>query len=82
MSWTRAAALVFLALVIWRAPAGAQEGGDGPVPPVYVPEDQQDGIPAGPPEFCQGQNCLPPEENPVQQCEGQNCTPEPLDETE
>jgi hypothetical protein len=82
MSWTRAAALVFLAMVTWPAPAGAQENDDGPVRPVYVPEDQQDGVPSGPPEVCQGQSCLPPEQNPVEQCEGQNCTPAPLEEAE
>jgi hypothetical protein len=62
-------------------PAVAQEE-DEPVPPVYVPEEEQDGVPAGPPTVCQGQNCLPPEENPVQKCEGQDCTPEPLEEGE
>jgi hypothetical protein len=82
MNWTRAAALVLLALAVLPAPAVAQEDEDAPVPPVYVPEDQQDGVPSGPPEVCKGQNCLPPEENPVEQCEGQNCTPEPAEESE
>ncbi len=34
---------------------------------------------SGPPAVCEGQNCLPPEENPVQDCEGQDCTPEPAE---
>ena len=81
MAWIRAA-LVSTILLASGAAAVAQEQEDGPVPPVYVPEEEQDGVPADPPNVCQGQNCLPPEENPVQQCEGQDCTPEPLEETE
>ena len=76
------AALVVAILMASGLPAVAQEEEDGPVPPVYVPEEEQDGVPAGPPAICQGQNCLPPEENPVQKCEGQDCTPEPLEESE
>lgn len=74
------AALVGAILMASGAPVVAQE--DGPVPPVYVPEEEQDNVPADPPAICQGQNCLPPEENPVQKCEGQDCTPEPLEEGE
>jgi hypothetical protein len=80
MAWIRAA-LASAILLASGAPMAAQEE-DGPVPPVYVPEEQQDGVPAGPPAICHGQNCLPPEENPVQKCEGQGCTPELLDESE
>ena len=76
MAWIRAA-LVSAILLASGAATVAQEQEDGPVPPVYVPEEQQDGVPADPPAVCQGQNCLPPEENPVQQCDGQGCTPEP-----
>lgn len=28
-------------------------------------------------KHCEGQNCLPPKDNPVQQCKGQDCTPAP-----
>jgi hypothetical protein len=79
MAWKHAA-LVSAIVLAWMAPAVAQENNgqdDGPVPPVYVPEEQQDNIPSGPPAVCQGQNCLPPEQNRVQSCEGQGCTPEP-----
>jgi hypothetical protein len=76
------AALVGAILMASGAPVVAQEEEDGPVPPVYVPEEEQDNVPADPPAICQGQNCLPPEENPVQKCEGQDCTPEPLEEGE
>ena len=81
MAWIHAT-LVSAILLASGAATVAQEQEDGPVPPVYVPEEEQDGVPADPPAVCQGQNCLPPEENPVQQCEGQGCTPEPLEETE
>lgn len=49
------------------------------VPPVYVdPErEAQDGAPERPAIHCQGQNCLPPDDNPVLECEGQDCTPAP-----
>jgi hypothetical protein len=80
MAWIRAA-LASTILLALGAPMAAQEE-DGPVPPVYVPEEQQNNTPADPPVVCQGQNCLPPEENPVQQCEGQNCTPSPLEGSE
>jgi hypothetical protein len=80
MAWIHAA-LASAVLLASGLPTAAQQS-DGPVPPVYVPEEQQDSVPSGPPAVCQGQNCLPPEENPVQQCEGQNCTPEPLEESE
>jgi hypothetical protein len=75
------AALAGAILMASEVSTRAQEE-DGPVPPVYVPEEQQDGVPAGPPAICQGQNCLPPEENPVQRCEGQDCTPELLEKSE
>jgi hypothetical protein len=79
MAWT-CAALVGTILLASGAPVLAQQD-DGPVPPVYVPEVQQDNVPSDPPAVCQGQNCLPTEENPVQQCEGQDCTPGPLEES-
>lgn len=53
---------------------------DQPVPPVYVdPEDQaeDEALPEQPAVHCEGQNCLPPEDNPAQECEGQNCAPAP-----
>jgi hypothetical protein len=80
MAWIRTA-LVSAILLASATPMLAQQD-DGPVPPVYVPEEQQDNVPSGPPAVCQGRNCLPPGENPVQQCEGQDCTPEPLEESE
>jgi hypothetical protein len=80
MAWIRTA-LASAILLASLVPIAAQEE-DGPVPPVYVPEEQQDNVPSGPPAVCQGRNCLPPEENPVQQCEGRDCTPEPLEESE
>jgi hypothetical protein len=27
---------------------------------------------------CEGQNCLPPADDPVEECKGQDCTPAPL----
>ena len=80
MAWIRVALASAILLASW-VPIAAQEE-DGPVPPVYVPEEQQDDVPSDPPAVCQGQNCLPPEENPVQQCGGRDCTPEPLEERE
>ena len=76
MAWIHAA-LAMAILLASGLPAYTQED-DGPVPPVYVPEEQRDDVPAGPPAVCQGRNCLPPEQNPVETCEGQGCTPEPL----
>jgi hypothetical protein len=80
MAWIRAARASAI-LLVSATPMLAQQD-DSPVPPVYVPEEQQDNVPSGPPEVCQGQNCLPPEENPVQECEGQGCTPEPPEQSE
>jgi len=77
MAWMRAA-LASAILLASGLPAVAQDQND-PVPPVYVPEGQRDDVQAGPPEVCEGENCLPPQENPVQECEGQGCTPEPVD---
>jgi hypothetical protein len=52
---------------------------DQPVPSVYVaPENEGQGETERPAVHCEGQNCLPPEDNPVQECEGQDCTPAPL----
>ena len=45
MAWIRAA-LVSAILLASGAATVAQEQEDGPVPPVYVPEEQQDGVPA------------------------------------
>lgn len=75
MTWIRAT-LVSAILLASGTPVMAED--DGAVPPVYVPEEKRDNIPAGPPAVCEGRNCLPPEQNPVQTCEGMNCTPEPL----
>jgi hypothetical protein len=80
MAWIRAA--LASAILLASATLMLAQQDDGPVPPVYVPEEQQDNVPSGPPAVCQGRNCLPPGENPVQQCEGQDCTPEPLEESE
>lgn len=78
MAWIHAA-LTSIILLASGLPALAQQD-DAPVPPVYVPEEQQDDAPSGPPAICEGQNCLPPEQNPVQECEGQGCTPQPSDD--
>ena len=80
MAWIRLA-LASVILLASGLPALAQQD-DGAVPPVYVPEEQQDNLPSGPPAVCEGQNCLPPEENPVQECEGQGCTPEPPEDSQ
>lgn len=79
MAWIRAALVSAILLASGAATVAQENDGqnNGPVPPVYVPEEQQDDVPSGPPTVCQGQNCLPPEQNPVQTCEGQGCTPEP-----
>ena len=53
---------------------------DQPVPPVYVgPENEaeEQGEPWRPAVHCEGQNCLPPQDNPVQECEGGDCAPAP-----
>ncbi len=55
MAWIRVA-LASAILLASATPMLAQQD-DGPVPPVYVPEEQQDNVPSGPPEVCQGQNC-------------------------
>jgi hypothetical protein len=80
MAWIRAA--LASAILLASATTMFAQQDDGPVPPVYVPEEQQDNVPADPPAVCQGQDCLSPEENPVQQCEGQDCTPESSEESE
>lgn len=50
------------------------------VPPVYVDPSRECAGPeckslVRPPVECEGQNCLPANENPVIECEGQNCLP-------
>ena len=50
------------------------------VPPVYVdPEEEAEdqANPEQPAIACKGQNCLPPQDNPVRECEGDNCAPDP-----
>ena len=78
---TRIRAMLACAILVASGPVFAQEE-EGPVPPVYVPEEQQGDAPSGPPATCQGQDCLPLAENPVQECKGQDCAPEPVDEGE
>lgn len=34
-----------------------------------------------PPVHCEGQNCLPPADDPVEECTGQDCTPAPPTES-
>ncbi|BCM20063.1 hypothetical protein [Mesorhizobium sp. J8] len=38
---------------------------------------QPNGEAAQPPVHCQGQNCLPPKDDPALECKGQDCTPAP-----
>jgi len=57
------------------------------VPPVFVdPQRECVGDECSetpqPPIVCQGQNCLPPQDNPVVKCEGQNCMPSQVEECE
>ncbi|BCH14985.1 hypothetical protein MesoLjLa_18360 [Mesorhizobium sp. L-2-11] len=40
------------------------------VPPNHVEPPQ-------PAVHCEGQNCLPPADDPVEECKGQNCSPAP-----
>lgn len=80
MAWIHAALASVFLLASGTSLLAQQD--NAPVPPVYVPEEQQDDVPSGPPAVCEGQNCLPPAENPVEACEGQDCTPEPLEESE
>lgn len=54
------------------------------VPPVYVDPNQPacegEDCPAAHPAIeCEGQNCLPPQDNPVETCEGENCAPGPVE---
>jgi hypothetical protein len=73
-------ALSIAAILLSPTWSAAQETDDVPVPPVYVPEQDQDGVTSVPPATCQGLNCLPEQENPVLECEGQGCAPAPLDQ--
>ena len=44
-------------------------------------EDQpvrSNGDAAQPPVHCQGQNCLPPKDDPALECKAQDCTPAPV----
>lgn len=77
MKWHQRLALCAALTLSWPLAAAAED--NGPVPPVYVPDhDTDDDVPEQPAVHCQGQNCLPPEENPVLECEGPDCDPEPL----
>lgn len=55
------------------------------VPPVYVNPDRKcegEDCPRQPAIVCQGQNCLPPQDNPVVECQGQNCMQNPVETCE
>ncbi|CAN7630169.1 hypothetical protein LJR234_004991 [Mesorhizobium amorphae] len=52
-------------------------------PPAVRAEDQpaaanSEIAPEVPSVHCEGQNCLPPAEDPVEACKGQDCTPAPV----
>jgi hypothetical protein len=77
MKLLRLVALCVAMTMSWSAAALAND--DSPVPPVYVPDNEDDAdVPEQPPIHCQGQNCLAPEANPVLECEGPDCDPAPL----
>lgn len=84
-------ALLFAALAGFCAPGLAEDSQGGCageancVPPVYVDPNQpacegEDCPEAHPAIECEGQNCLPPQDNPVETCEGENCTPGPVED--
>lgn len=52
--------------------AGSVRAEDRPVPQDSETTKEQ------PPVHCEGQNCLPPADDPVEECTGQDCTPAPL----
>lgn len=62
-------ALFCTALIALAMPAVRAE--DQPVPP------NGEAAPEQPPVHCEGQNCLPPADDPVEECKGQDCTPAP-----
>ena len=72
--------IILLVVMTWIGLVAAMAEEDGPVPPVYVPdnEDHDANAPEQPVIHCEGLNCLPPEENPVLECDGPDCDPTPL----
>ncbi len=71
MQFIRAALLC--AVILAPAAAWAED-----VPPVFVDPNQpacegENCPPEQPAVHCEGQNCLPPADNPVEECEGQDC---------
>jgi hypothetical protein len=72
--------MVLFFVLTWLGLFAAVAEENGLVPPVYVPnhEDQDYNAPEPPVIHCQGLNCLPPEENPVLECDGPDCEPTPL----
>ncbi len=67
-------AFVCSAILAGSIPSFAQE-----IAPVYVDPDQPqcegEDCPSHPATTCEGENCLPAQENPAQDCEGENCMP-------
>ena len=87
MRSVRVAAL-FIALAGVCVPAEAENSqgcsGANCMAPVYVDPNQpacegEDCPEAHPAVECQGQDCLPAQDNPVESCEGDNCAPAPVE---
>ncbi|MBL8577184.1 MAG: hypothetical protein JNK47_08155 [Mesorhizobium sp.] len=68
------AALVCSIALAGPLPSFAQE-----IAPVYVdpnqPQCEGEECPTHPAVTCEGQDCMPPQDNPAQECEGENCMP-------
>jgi len=73
MRFLRVALVCSAVFVAWM-PSFAQE-----IAPVYVdpnqPQCEGEDCPPHPAVTCEGENCLPAQENPAQDCEGENCMP-------